>query len=65
MKFDPQDQKDFLRIIKSLLITSVIVQIVVLGTYYFGEKETALAFPMIMGIFVTVVSLIYTFGLKD
>lgn len=65
MKFDPQDQKDFLRIIKSLLFTSIFVQIVILGVYVFGEKQLILAFPMLLGIFVTIVALVYSYGLRD
>lgn len=65
MKFDPQDQKDFLKIIKMLLITSVIVQVVVLCVYYFGEKQTVLTFPMILGIFATAIALFYSYGLRD
>lgn len=65
MKFDPQDQQDFLRIIKSLLFTSIFVQIVILGVYVFGEKQLTLAFPMLLGIFVTIVALVYSFGLRD
>lgn len=65
MKFDPQDQQDFLRIIKSLLFTSIFVQIVILGVYVFGEKQLTLAFPMLLGIFVTIVALVYCYGLRD
>lgn len=65
MKFDPQDQQDFLRILKSFLFTSVVIQIVVLAVYVFGEKQIALAFPMLLSIFVTIVALVYSYGLRD
>ncbi|MBK0347712.1 hypothetical protein JDW15_03530 [Aerococcaceae bacterium zg-ZJ1578] len=64
-KFDPQDQLEFLKLIKLLLITSLIVQIVVVSAYYFGEKQVVLAFPMLLGIFCTAVALFYSYGMRD
>ncbi|MBD3949664.1 hypothetical protein I4Q36_01405 [Tuanshanicoccus lijuaniae] len=64
-KFDAQDRLDFLRIVKMLLITSLIVQIVVLSVYYFGEKQVVLAFPMLLGILCTAVALFYSYSLRD
>lgn len=65
MKFDPQDQKEFLKILKMMLITSLIVQTVVAGVYFFGEKQTTLLIPMVMGLFVTGIAFVYALGLRD
>lgn len=64
-KFDPQDQLQFVRLIKMLLITSVVVQLVVVCVYYFGEKQVVLAFPMLLGLLCTIIALVYSYGLRD
>ena len=39
------------------LVIALIVQVIVLMSYYFKEKQTILAFPMILGIVITLATL--------
>lgn len=65
MKFDPQDQKEFLKFIKTFLFISIITQVIIIASYVFKEQQTALAFPMVLAIFVTILALVYTYGIRD
>ncbi|HFI0462782.1 TPA: hypothetical protein ACGO1T_000179 [Streptococcus suis] len=65
MKIDPQDQKEFLKFIKIFLMISVLTQVIILLAYLFKEQQTALAFPMVLSLFVTGVALAYAFLLRD
>lgn len=56
----PNGSEDFLkekRFIIVHLVIALIVQIIVLLSYYFKEKQTILAFPMILGILITLATL--------
>ena len=56
----PRGSEDFLkekRFIIVHLVIALIVQIIVLLSYYFKEKQTILAFPMILGILITLATL--------
>lgn len=43
-----------LRLLMVYLVISLIVQIIILGCYYFLEKQVLLTFPMLLGIFITI-----------
>ncbi|XJS11325.1 hypothetical protein ACF3NG_03565 [Aerococcaceae bacterium WGS1372] len=50
------DPEEFLKEKRLLMVyfgIALIIQVIVLISYYFNEKQTALAFPMILGIFIT------------
>lgn len=56
----PRGSEDFFkekRFIIVHLVIALIVQIIVLLSYYFKEKQTILAFPMILGILITLATL--------
>lgn len=40
------------------IIVAIAIQVIVLAFYYFREKQTILAFPMILGIFISISGLI-------
>lgn len=42
------------RLLMVYLMISLIVQIIILGCYYFLEKQVLLTFPMLLGIFITI-----------
>ncbi|EKB53679.1 hypothetical protein [Falseniella ignava] len=42
------------RLLMVYLVISLIVQIIILGCYYFLEKQVLLTFPMLLGIFITI-----------
>lgn len=65
MKLDPQDRQDFLKHIKRFLFISVFTQLIILLAYVFKEGQTALAFPMVLSLFVTGVALAFTYFLRD
>lgn len=64
-KFDPQTQIEFVKLLRMLLITSLIVQIVTLVVYYFFEKQVVLTFPMLLSIFCNGIALFYAFAIRD
>ena len=45
------------RLLMVYLVISLIVQIIILGCYYFLEKQVLLTFPMLLGIFITIATL--------
>lgn len=56
-----QDHEDFQkkrRLAIIHLVVSLIIQVLVLGFYYFKEKQTVLSFPMLLGIFMTISSIV-------
>lgn len=55
---DQEERQRQKRLIMVYLFISLIIQVAILGVYYFGEKQTVLAFPMVLGIFITVTSII-------
>ena len=64
---NPRDGEEFLkekRFIIVHLVIVLIVQVIVLLGYYFKEKQTILAFPMILGILMTISALfrLHDFG---
>lgn len=57
----PRDGEEYLkekRFIIVHLVIALIIQIIVLLGYYFKEKQTILAFPMILGILMTISALV-------
>lgn len=53
---DPHRQNEFEKSRRLLIVyiwIALAIQIIILLAYYFKEKQTLLAFPMLLGIFVT------------
>lgn len=50
---DQEERQRQKRLIMIYMFISLIIQVAILAVYYFGEKQTVLAFPMILGIFIT------------
>ena len=56
----PRDGEEYLkekRFIMIHLVIALIIQVIVLLGYYFKEKQTILAFPMFLGILMTISAL--------
>lgn len=54
----PEEYMRQRRLIMVHLVIALVIQIVVLASYYFVEKQVMLAFPMILGIFITVSAIV-------
>lgn len=57
----PRDGEEYLkekRFIIVHIVIALIIQIIVLLGYYFKEKQTILAFPMLLGILMTISALV-------
>lgn len=66
LKLNQQDPEDLLKEKRLLMVyfgIALIIQVIVLVSYYFVEKQTLLAFPMILGIFITAGGLLTLFRL--
>ncbi|EKB54608.1 hypothetical protein [Facklamia hominis] len=59
-KIDEEKIQIDIRYITTLLVIALFIQIVILALYYFKEKQVALAFPMVLGIFVNFVACVKT-----
>lgn len=51
--YNSEEEKKAQRMLIVNITISFIIQIVLLLVYYFGEKQTLLAFPMLLGILIT------------
>lgn len=60
---DPEEFLKEKRLLMVYFIIALAIQIIVLVSYYFVEKQTLLAFPMILGIFITAGGLFTLVGL--
>lgn len=56
--FDPQELKRRKRLIHVALMISVVIQGIIIGIYYFKEKQVTLVMPMLLGLFITFYAII-------
>ncbi|MCW6652198.1 hypothetical protein NHG24_00330 [Aerococcaceae bacterium NML210727] len=61
---DPESRLKRKRLGDAYMIISLLIQVLVLLSYYFKEKQVALAFPMLLGIFITGAAFVNTRTLK-
>ena len=55
---DPESMMKRKRQTMLYLGIALIIQVIVLLSYYFKEKQVVLAFPMVLGIIMTVVAIV-------
>lgn len=55
---DPESMMKCKRQTMLCLGIALIIQVIVLLSYYFKEKQVVLAFPMVLGIIMTVVAIV-------
>lgn len=55
---DPESMMKRKRQTMLCLGIALIIQVIVLLSYYFKEKQVVLAFPMVLGIIMTVVAIV-------
>ncbi|MCW6660206.1 hypothetical protein NHG25_06900 [Aerococcaceae bacterium NML191292] len=61
---DPESRMKRKRLGDAYMIISLLIQVLVLLSYYFKEKQVTLAFPMLLGIFITGAAFVNTRTLK-
>ncbi|UUX34169.1 hypothetical protein [Fundicoccus culcitae] len=56
--YNSDEEKKAQRMLIVNISISLIIQLAILLVYYFGEKQTLLTFPMLLGLLITVNALV-------